>query len=559
MLNQFLFQTFSFIVHVLSAFSALVMAWIIFDSRFEESLKVKSTPKYMQSLGFLCLSLYLLLGRSFDFPATVIAGVQSLFVFGLFLLISGYYLEPTPLLKFNKEVKRPRGSAPNAYKIIPALTLFFMIPFLASLVAWVSTVMQNDYLGMLVLWNTYFNHIIIGLLALLLILMLVKYTRGLQTQLKPMLLGFFGLLLAYITLTISLYLSSDLRFDMWTGMYGILWVLERVFILIGSLFIGRYGLYFMRFRLKPQLFVYFISSALLIFFTVTIVFLLILLRDFQANTLFNLKSSAKAIEISIVEKRNDSILAAKALVNDSSVILAVDAEISSDLTAAVQDILQTSGADYILVTNEGALSLYDSRDPEYFAESFSNDKYLVRALEGSSTNTLMREEGVLAPQLVSRTYLPIVKDKKVIGGLVVGFSIDNQLVDALKEKTGLEVTLFVDNIRSASTFTTDGGVQRMVGTLEEDPVIIGTVLGQGKTYEGTVEVFNVQYLGVYSPLLDDDDNIIGMVFVGEPSRILAAIAGQSIQDTLKWISLLILLSLIPIYFFVKRIAMSQLV
>lgn len=550
MLNQFLFQTFGFLIHVLSAFSAFVMAWIIWDSRAEVGRKKMKAPfKDMQSLGFLCMGLYLLLGRSFDFASPMLEGIQSLLIFGLFLLLAGYYLEPTPLIQ---------KKAINAYPIWLPLVSVFSLPFLGSLAAWMNAIMHLGNTS-LAFCSTYFNAVVSGQLVLLLALLLFKYTRGLQKQLRPMLLGFLGLLLGYVMVLISSYLSGDLRFDMWTETNGILWILERIWIAIGFFFIGRYGLYFMRFRLKPQLFVSFIGFSLLIFFAVTIVFLMILLRDFQANTLFNLKSSAKAIEISIVEKRNDSILAAKALVNDSSVVQAVDAESATDLTDSVQDVLENSGADYILVTNEAALSLYDSRDPEHHANSFSDDKYLVRALEGSSTNTLMKEDGVLAPQLVARTYLPIVKDKKVIGGLLVGFSIDDQMVDALKQKTGLEVTLFVDNIRSASTFTMDGGTQRMVGTLEEDPVILGTVLKSGETYEGAVEVFNVQYLGVYSPLLNDDGDIIGMVFVGEPSRILAAIAGQSVQDTLKWMSLLILLSLIPTYWFVKRIAMRQLI
>lgn len=549
MLIQFLLETFNFIIHVLSAFFMLIMSWIIFDSRASEAGKHKSLYKLMQSIGFLCLGIFLLFGGYFNFASITKEAINLLMLFGLFLLCTGYYIEPTPLLNLPKDSKKIlRGKTKNAYPVYKILTVLFLAPFAINIASYFTTKISIN-----------FNLAVLGLIGIILLLLIIKFTKGMQRQLKPMILGFLGLFTAYIAFALQNLLASDLRFEALTASQGILWILGNILIFTGFFFVGRYGLSFMRFRLKPQLFVNFISSSLIIFFSVTIVFILVLLNDFETNTLSNLRSSSKAIEIAIVDQRNDSILAAKALNGNASVNDAIYREDSNALKTATEDILNTSGADFITITNEAGLSIYETLNPSARGTNFSNDKYLIRAIEGDALNTLVTEEGVLAPRLIIKTYIPTVKDEKVTGVIIVGFIIDNQLVDSLKEKTGLDVTLFVNNIRSATTFTADNGTQRMVGTLEEDKDVIEQVLKNGETYQGGTKVFNVEYLSVYSPLKDDDGNIIGMIFVGEPSKVLFAIAQESTQTTLKIMSLLILLSLIPTYFFVKRTVMSQMI
>lgn len=557
MFSQFLFPTVSFMIHVLCSFAAFVMGWLILDARHNETLKKRRAFTFMQGLGFFCVGFYILFAQGSDFTSEIQAGIQSIFLFGLFLLTAGYYLEPTLLLHVVSEKKKSgRSVTRTVYRPFQVLVLLMMVPFILSLVAWWDRAVGTSFLSQ---WQEIYDGIVAGYLLILLLLFSVKWVMAQQRQLKSMWMGCFAWVLAAVFTVLNQQFLLDLRFSFWTGEQGAFAILSLIFLSLAFVFIGAYALSFLRFRLKPRMFINFIGFALTIFFAVTIVFLLVLIRDFQTNTLQNLYSSSRALEIGIVEKRNDATLAAKALVGNADLIAAVESENPSELASTVNDILNSSGADFIVVTNEAALTLHDTLNPDVHGVNLSEDKFFGRALQGVGVGTLTTQNSILAPLVVAKTYLPVVKDGLVIGAVKVGFFIDNQLVDSVKKTTGLDMTVFVGNVRSATTFTMDDGVQRLSGTLEQNTAVTDAVLLRGESYSGVISVFNVDYLSVYTPLKDDDGNIIGMIFVGEPSQVLAAVAQESVQITLRWMSVLILLSLIPMYFFVKRSVMSQLV
>lgn len=484
-------------------------------------------------MGFALSGIYFLLARSFELPESALVAFEVLFLLALYLLTAGFYLESIPLLRGSKTVLLYK---PKRWMLV-VLSVPLVVSFAVS-----------------------FNGLVSVYLFISFLLLLVKAVEGRRKELAPLVLGFFFLLLAYLALVFNDLLAMDLRFDFWTGPRGVFHTLDLFFIFIAWFyFVGRYAYYFLRFRIRPALFMNFFASSLFIFISVVVVFLVVLLNDFQSNTLANLKASSDALELAVVELRNDSILAAKALRSNVIILNGVELEDSGVLESAVQGIFETSSADVIVVTNEAGLSLYDTSNPDVYGANFSNDKYFLRALDGEATNTLTAEPGILAPMIVAKTYLPVVQNGQIIGAVMVEFFVDDQLLDNLKQKTGLDMTLFVGNTRSATTFTMDTGLQRLNGTFEESEEVLETVLEQGEVFEGTVNVFNEEYLGVYSPLKDDDGTIIGMIFVGEPSRVLLAIASESVQVTLRITSILVLLSLIPNYFFVRRATVSQMV
>lgn len=557
MFSQFLFPTISFMVHVLCSFAAFIMGWLILDARHNETLKKRSTFAFMQGLGFLCVGFNILFSQGGDFTPAVQTGFQSIFLFGLFLITTGYYFEPTLLLLVVSDKKKTnRSVARSVYTPYSWVAFLLILPFVLSLLAWWDAAVGTEILPQ---WLGTFNDLVAGYLLVLFLLLCIKWAMGQQRQLKSLCLGSLSWFLAIGSNVLNERFLLDLRFSFWTGSQGGFAILHLVFLALAFVFIGDYALSFLRFRLKPRMFINFIGFALTIFFAVAIVFIMVLLRDFQNNTLQSLYSSSRALEIGIVEKRNDATLAAKALVTNENLIAALESESSEDLSTSVNDVLSSSGADFIVVTNEAALTLYDTLNPDVHGGSLSEDKFFGRALQGVGVGTLTTQNGALAPFVVAETYLPVVKDGVVIGAVKVGFFIDNQLVDNVKKTTGLDMTVFVGNVRSATTFTMDDGVQRLAGTLEQNTAVTDAVLTRGETYSGVISIFNVDYLSVYIPLKDDDGNIIGMIFVGEPSQVLAAVAQESVQTTLRWMSLLILLSLVPMYFFVKRSVMSQMI
>lgn len=101
-------------------------------------------------------------------------------------------------------------------------------------------------------------------------------------------------------------------------------------------------------------------------------------------------------------------------------------------------------------------------------------------------------------------------------------SDNTQFFDNFSQEVDLQVTVFYDNIRVATSLV-DGAGNRMVGT-EADPTIYDLVVKQGQDYYSeNVEISGKTYYAMYSPLIQyNSDEIIGMTFVGlEKSEITA--------------------------------------
>ena len=97
-----------------------------------------------------------------------------------------------------------------------------------------------------------------------------------------------------------------------------------------------------------------------------------------------------------------------------------------------------------------------------------------------------------------------------------------QFFDDFSQEVDIQVTVFYDNVRVATSLVDENG-ERMVGT-EADPAVYELVVKQGQNYyNDNVEIAGTMYYAMYSPLYQyNSDQIIGMTFVGlEKSEINA--------------------------------------
>ncbi|MCK9185850.1 cache domain-containing protein [Candidatus Gracilibacteria bacterium] len=549
MLLDFLFNTANFIIHVLASFASFLIGWLFLDVWFSDK---KNKTNLAKGAGFFLIALFLLFSEIGDLIGGYYNLVEQVLIIGLILVFVGFIMESTPLLaELDANIKASsRAKNTKEVNIFKKILSVFLIIAIAGNFA-INFLKPDLYLN---------KFVILGLIIFNLLLLASKLFLGIQKQLKNLFYGMFFFGISYGFTVIGEYLlGTDIRFTIWTQTYGIIWWATKIALFIGFFIIGRYAFYYLKYRLRAKFFISFIVSSLIVFFVVTIAFLLVLTNDFQKNTLNNLKASNKAIHLSLVDIRNRSILAAKALVNNESVTSGASTENHDLMKSPVEDILLSGNVDYIIITNEAALSIYETNDKEAFGRSYSNDKYIKRALEGIPTNTFLVEKGILSPQVVVKTYLPIVRNEGVLGVVIVANIIDNQFLDGIKKQTGLDSSIYADNTVIATTFSTNDGKMRLSGTKENDTDLLNTVLKKGEDYSGSIEIFNQEYLGIYTPLKDGDQKIIGMVFVGEPSAIISAVTRLSMERTFGLASILILLALIPIYFFSKNIAQEELV
>lgn len=93
---------------------------------------------------------------------------------------------------------------------------------------------------------------------------------------------------------------------------------------------------------------------------------------------------------------------------------------------------------------------------------------------------------------------------------------DFAIIDSIKEQTGVDVTIFYQDIRIATTIRINQG-ERAIGT-KANATVVGDVLkgGQPHFYTSTM-VEDVRYFSYYEPLYAADGTCIGMLFLGKPS------------------------------------------
>lgn len=127
----------------------------------------------------------------------------------------------------------------------------------------------------------------------------------------------------------------------------------------------------------------------------------------------------------------------------------------------------------------------------------------------------------------SRLYYCYSKEISGEGSYVVGYDLRAyEYLDPIHEKTGGHFTIFLNNIRYATTILNDDG-SRFEGTeMSED--IADAVLGRGERYIGSAEIGGADYAVCYEPLTDVSGNIVGAYFGGYDTGAVNAILEQKI-------------------------------
>lgn len=90
------------------------------------------------------------------------------------------------------------------------------------------------------------------------------------------------------------------------------------------------------------------------------------------------------------------------------------------------------------------------------------------------------------------------------------------IIDSIKEKTGVDITIFRRDTRAVTTIRTDDG-ERAVGTKANQTVVEEVLRGGQPHFYSSTMVEGVRYFSYYEPLFSSDGTCVGMIFVGKPS------------------------------------------
>jgi signal transduction histidine kinase len=225
---------------------------------------------------------------------------------------------------------------------------------------------------------------------------------------------------------------------------------------------------------------------------------------------------------------------------------------------------KSSGADFVtLFDDEGNVVLRSNND-NYGDREFSN--YIKKVLNGSNiTATIILDENTVKKEnLENKTIIYIDNNSdfiphdmenksieykslallsikpiydndtgKIIGALLISkvLNKDTHIVDKIKSATKDTSTIFLGGLRISTNVQENH--KRAIGTFVSQNVY-EQVIEKGEIYYGRAFVVDDWYLTAYKPIKDDNNKIIGMIYVGVPEKPFIAL-----QDKIKNIILLV--------------------
>ena len=111
----------------------------------------------------------------------------------------------------------------------------------------------------------------------------------------------------------------------------------------------------------------------------------------------------------------------------------------------------------------------------------------------------------------------------------VNLSENSDMIDAYVEGLDVDVTIFYGKTRRVTSLLDAATGERIIGTDASDEV--WDIVRTGKIYETTnLTINNLPYAACYIPLEDNQGQVIGMVFAGQPSVEIQSYIGEKVRN-----------------------------
>jgi len=166
--------------------------------------------------------------------------------------------------------------------------------------------------------------------------------------------------------------------------------------------------------------------------------------------------------------------------------------------------------DYCTILDTNGIVISRTHAQENFGDSLAHLPHVIQALAGHSEATIA--QGVTI-RLGTYAGAPIYDlDMQMVGVVSLGFRLDTQeFVYKLKDLTACDITVFLHDERISTTVFDEEGLYAIGTRAPED---IAELVLSGGTYTGILHLFGTNILTRYIPLFGENNNVVGMLFVG---------------------------------------------
>ena len=345
---------------------------------------------------------------------------------------------------------------------------------------------------------------------------------GLEDHLKQVSFGFLALAIFELLSLASLFRESRM---VWLSKlvvpFGIINILQYMVLITAIYILTKWTWYYLLKRLETQLFMLALTGAVFLSLIITGLFVTLLLKSVESESLAKLTSNAKVIS-SLLDQKQARLLSEAKL-----------------FAQGIESLERKDLLEKVILKGE---------NEEERGISYSEDPFVKRALKGEVAVGVVSNSAVVAPEILLRVAVPIR------GGVLIQSQIlDNAYMDGLKTSTGLSFSIYGDQLLSATTGNTEDGKSRLIGIKETNKEVINKVWKDGEIYATQSKMGEHEYLLGYVPLRDLSNSVVAVLQVSEPRVATLQTAGKAVQLTFAIVILVMIVLSIPIYFVCQKL------
>ena len=299
----------------------------------------------------------------------------------------------------------------------------------------------------------------------------IKYSKGLEKEFKNLLFSFFALFLAELVFTVGTFQSSsNIIISRITTDFGPVWIAYHILTLIAFVFIAIYAWGYLRFKLISQVIIAFVFTSLLIFVAVTATYTSQLIKATQRESLESLDKNLKTLNYAVDRLKNQGLATARVFAKDQAIEVSLGD--SEKLSEVVTELMTSSGVDFLAIVDPSGVVLARAEESDAISDSLADNLVVSSAFQGENLVNMDTRSWITAPQVYIETAVQMATPAAVY----TGYIIDNAFVDGVKNATGLDIAIFADDVKSATTLKASDDVSRLTGVKETNQTITDKVL-----------------------------------------------------------------------------------
>lgn len=358
-------------------------------------------------------------------------------------------------------------------------------------------------------------------------------------------------LISFIYAFSLLTVSSIFSFFYTTGHFDFYWITGHLFEIAGFIFLAVWVWQYMQLRLREELLLIFFSVALFISIIVTLAFSMILISQIELSVSNNLATNSRTIDYLVIHLKEESLSKARLFASNVDLRESLLKSDFSKIEKISNTFMETENLGFLTIADKDGNVILRSQSIAKRTDNILKEKAIIKATEGFSVATI---EPTPVEKFSIRSASPIImQNGALIGYVLTGFILDSTFTDSIKKITGLDITIFDNDMVVASTITGVDGRTRIEGTKLNNEEVFAEVLSKGVPMTIRADIITKPYVASYMPLKNIDDETVGMISLAKSQREIFEIANDT--NILTLISVIIIMALLsmPIFRFTKRL------